>query len=183
MIRHRLSLPVGVVICLLMFVSCLSRYRLDLYMLSGEERTKVKIEQTEYVTGARIRDPYADEKLIVGDGNCVILHTGARGQRLETDMTETLMLQYDEYVRCLVYLELPAEPRADSLSLDGRGFVQILGRYDQPAERKIYTAHSGTLVVDSIVDDRLYAAIEGDFRNTNGESVGYTGRFRVKIAD
>jgi hypothetical protein len=152
-------------------------------MTAGGEKKKVKVERTEYVARAKIFDPYAEEKLETGEGNCIILHTGARGDRLETDQTETLMLGYDEYLRCLVYMEIPEPPRAGTLDLAGRSFVQILGRYDQPTEKKIFSAHAGLLVIDSLAKGRLFGTIDGDYRNPDGVSVEFSGKFKVRIAD
>jgi hypothetical protein len=176
------SYRTGLIIILLATSACVSRYRLNLYMATETWEKKAKIERSEYVVGAEIRDPYAQEKLVQGDANCLILRIGLRGRRIGTDMTETLFLGYDEYLRCLLYLELPETPETGSLKLKDRSFVQILGRYEESAEMKIFLPESGAVVVDSIVDKKLYASLDGNYLNNENTLVRFFGQFRVKVA-
>ncbi len=182
--RRTILVTVGAISVSMLLLSCISRYRLDLYMTVGDEaQRKIKVEKTEYVKGAVIRDPMAVEKLAIGDGNCVILHTGARGDRIETDRSETLMIDYDEYVRCLLYFELPGTLRVETLSLEGRSFVKILGRYQQSMENTTFQAVSGTLAIDSIAGRKLYCSIDGTYHNGAKEQLLFSGRLKVKIED
>ncbi|HUV29770.1 MAG TPA: hypothetical protein VMY05_01575 [Acidobacteriota bacterium] len=159
--------------------ACTSRYRLDLYMVTGEFDKKVKIENTEYVQAATIRDPFADVKLQSGDGSCLILSIGTRGERLEVDRSQ--LLGYDEYFRCLLYLQLPRDLRPDTIVLENNSFAHVIGRYDQPPEEKIFLADSGTLVLDSLPKKLLFGTINGEYRNRTGETFRFNGRFKVRV--
>ncbi len=163
--------------------ACISRYRTDLYMVTESGQDKIKVEQTEYVVGAVISDPYAEQKIVQGDGNCIILHTGTRGKGLKSDLTETWFLSYDEYFQTLIYIELPPEPQAGEFDLADRSFVQILGRYEQSAETKIFLPSDGELTIDSIANQRMFCALDGEYRNNSGDSLTYRGKFKIKIAD
>jgi len=165
---------------LLLALSCTSRYRLDFYMVTGEESKKVKIERTEYVQGATISDPFADEKLRPGIENCIILRVGTRGEQLKVNLS-TLM-GYDEYFRCLVYLQLPPEPKPDTINLIDESFVHVLGQYEIAHEQKIFLPDSGTLVVDSLKGKHLFATLTGYYRNRLDATIGFNGRFKVKVA-
>jgi len=165
---------------LLLTLSCTSRYRLDFYMVSGEQSKKVKIEQTEYVQGATITDPYADEKLKPGIGNCIILNIGTRGEQLQVSLST--LVGYDEYFRCLVYLQLPPEPKPDTVNLIDESFTHVLGQYDIPHDQKIFLPDSGVLVVDSLAGKHLYATMTGYYRNQLDATIGFNGQFKVKIA-
>jgi hypothetical protein len=164
-------------------VACISRYRTNLYMVTEGGQDKIKVEQTEYVVGAVISDPYAEQKIVQGDGNCIILHTGTRGKGLNSDLTESLFLGYDEYLQTLIYIQLPPEPQPGELDLADRSFVQILGRYEQPAEMKIFLPSNGELTIDSIVSQKMFCALDGEYRSNNGDSLTYRGKFKIKIAD
>ena len=174
--------PVLLLVVLLLSFACVSRYKMELFMDTGTETKRVKVEQTEYLMDARIADPYASKKLEPGEGSCIILRTGARGDRVETDMTETLILSYDEYFRCLIYLQLPQPPVVDTMVLERISFAQVLGRYDQPVDTKIFLPERGTIAVDSIVDKKLYGTLDGTYRNNVGTPLNFRGQFRVRIA-
>jgi hypothetical protein len=177
---------IGILLILFMVAigtACISRYRTDLYMVTESGQDKIKVEQTEYVVGAVINDPYAEQKIVQGDGNCIILHTGTRGEGLKSNLTETLFLSYDEYLRTLIYIQLPPEPQPGVVDLDDRSFVQILGRYEQPTETKIFLPSNGELTIDSIADQKMFCALDGEFRNNSGDSLTYRGKFKIKIAD
>ena len=165
---------------LLLTLSCTSRYRLDFYMVSGEQSKKVKIEQTEYVQGATISDPAADEKLTPGIGNCIILNIGTRGEQLQVSLST--LIGYDEYFRCLVYLQLPPEPKPDTINLIDESFVHVLGQYEIPHDQKIFLPDSGVLVVDSLAGKHLFATMTGYYRNQLDTTIAFNGRFKVKIA-
>jgi len=167
-------------VLLVLCLTCTSRYRLNLYLVVDGVDKKVKVETTEYVQGATIADPFAEDKLTAGDGNCIILSLGRRGEKQEVGSYS--FMGYDEYLRCLLYLQLPLKPEADTINLQRNSFVQFMGRYDVPAEEKIFLPESGTLVVDSLVDKRLYGTVDGAYTNKQGQEVGFTGRFKVKIA-
>jgi len=116
---------------LLLLAGCTSRYRLNLYLIQGETRSKIKVEKTEFITRAVLGDPMARDKLIPGDGNCLILITGSRGRSLDTEVQD--LISYDRYTRYRVFLQLPPTVKAGSISLPDNSFVQMLGRYEVAA--------------------------------------------------
>lgn len=168
-------------VAILLVLACTSRYRLDLYMTADLQYKKVKVEQTEFVMGAVISDPFAEEKLRPGSGNCVILNLGTRGEPLEVDKSN--LLGYDEYFRCLLYLQLPVRPERGVIALEDNSFVQILGRYQTPQENKVFLPDSGSLVIDSLAGKRLFGTIHGVYRSLLEQNLQFDGRFKVKIAD
>jgi hypothetical protein len=161
--------------------SCKSRYRLNLYMLSGGEQKKIKVEATEFARGAIIQDPLAEQKLRAGTGNTVILNLGGRGRSVQ--MGEEHLLKFDEYFRCQLYIQLPLELRPDTLDLPENSFAQIQGRYDLKVEEKTFLADSGTVILDSLHKDDLYATIDGRFLNQFEDTLGFAGQFKVKVTD
>lgn len=181
---HRRSISfLTFILVLSILAGCVSRYHMALFMVSNDEQKKVKVDGTEYVTKVNISDPYAANKLAPGDGNCIILRTGTRGEKYQTDMTESLFLGYDEYLKTFVYLEVPGEPEAGSIPLtDKNSFVQVLGRYEQPDEEKIFLPQSGSLVIDSIAGKQMYCTLDGKYANRKGTPLGYVGQFKVKIS-
>lgn len=180
--RRFISLSTFLLIATLLF-GCVSRYHMALYMVANDEQKKVKIDGTEYVTKVNIADPYAAGKLVLGDGNCIILKTGARGQKYQTDMTQSFILGYDEYLRTLIYLEIPGSPGVDSIPLtDENSFVQVLGRYEQSDEEKIFLPKSGSLVIDSISGNKMFCTLDGKYANRQGTPLDYVGQFKIKIA-
>jgi hypothetical protein len=165
---------------LLAIVTCTSRYRLNLFLVRGEETSKVKVEKTEYVMEGVLNTPLAQEKIVKGPGNCIVLITGTRGETVRTDVST--LVGYDTYLRYKVFLQLPSRPDKATLPLENSSFVQLLGQYDIPLEEKMYLAREGSLVVDSISDKHLFGTIDGNYENNLGEPISFRGRFRVKIS-
>ncbi len=160
-------------------VGCASRYRLEMFLTADETRRKMKVEGTEYIANALI-NPTADEKTSAGPGNCIMLILGTRGERGKTPQYSAI--SYDEYLLYRLYLQLPAEPKPSAIPLIGNSFVQLIGRYDQPAEAKLFLPEFGTLVIDSVTSKHLYGTIDGRFNNTQGEPLAVDGKFKVKVA-
>jgi hypothetical protein len=175
----------GIIALFLVFtiiIGCASRIRLDLFMDTNGKQQKVKVELTQFVSKSVLLDPKSDEKLRVGDGNCVIITTGTRGKPQEK-ISVYDVLQYDEYIKCRLYLQLPSNLVPGSQPLEGRSFVQILGRYDKPVETKLFLPKSGSVIVDSVANDRLFGTINGKFANAEGSPLNFNGKFKVKIKD
>ncbi|UCC44831.1 MAG: hypothetical protein JSU65_02590, partial [Candidatus Zixiibacteriota bacterium] len=116
---NRMSHPVFVgtiaVAVMCTVAGCTSRYRLDLHMTIAEQRKKVKVESTECVRQSQLNDAYAVEKLVAGEGNCIILHLGTRGEAV--DVKKESLLKYDEYLRCRLYAQLPSRLEPDKIAL------------------------------------------------------------------
>ncbi|MFZ5979745.1 MAG: hypothetical protein ACOYVF_03855 [Candidatus Zixiibacteriota bacterium] len=169
-----------ILLTLLVF-ACSSRYRMEMFMDTGDERREVRVEEKEFFPNTVLNDPYADMKLLNGDGNCLIVTIGARGDHVETDRLKNLIFEYDEYLKKRIYLQLPGELRPMAINLTGKSFIQLLGRYDQPADNKIFVPQSGTLVIDSLVNQMLFATLNGLYATNSGETVAFDGRFKVKL--
>ena len=91
-------------------------------------------------------------------------------------------MQYDESFRCRLYLQLSSEISPGAVSLKDNSFVHVQGRYELPEHAKIYVGEDGTLMVDSLVKDKLYASIDGRYQNRNADTISFNGQFKVKIA-
>lgn len=166
-------------LCLLVVAGCASRYRLPLYLDLDENRRVVKVEQTQYLLKARLGDPYQEQKVIAGDGTCLVLLTSTGGEKIE--LPQKSLLSFDEYLRIRLFVELPDRPSRGTIELKGHSFVQLLGRYALQTEEKIFLPSTGTMVIDSIAKSHLFATIKGDFANTKGRPLNLNGQFRAKI--
>ena len=169
------------VISLLLAISaCTSRYRLDLLMALGGESRKVKIEATRYIREARLGNPHADRKVLPGEELVVVVRTSARGATLPHSPL-TKAMQFDEYLRSDLYLQLPDPVGPGSQPLVGHSFVQVLGRFEQSAEEKVFVpADDGELAIDSVTSKYVYATIHGRYENRAGQTLTMTGGFRVE---
>jgi len=152
-----------------------------MFMDFGEERKKVKVEQTEFLENTTLNQPFADIKVLQGTGHCLIVTISTRGEKLPTDRFRTLMFEYDEYLMQKLYIQLPFEFEAQKISLSGNSFIHLLGRYDQPPETKIFVPQSGSLVIDSLAKNTLYGTIDGRYENSEKMVVVVEGKFKVKM--
>ncbi len=178
--RAIFSRTVLVLLFLTFLAGCTSRYRMELFEVRGEGQRKIKVEKTQYITGAVLADPMAAEKVVKGNGSCIVLNTGARGDMAETD--KATLVGYDKYLRYMIYMQLPQNVRVETYPLDDRSFAHLLGEYELPAGEKMFLCTGGSLVVDSIPKKHLYGEIKADYENAKGEPVTFQGRFRVKVA-
>ena len=137
------------------------------------------MEKTEFVMDGVLGDPMARDKVVAGPGNCLILTTGSRGGG--TSDEESVLIDYDRYLRYKIFLQLPSRLQRGALPLENNSFVQLLGFYERPPENKIYIARSGEFSVDSLTDKHLFGSIDGSFENELQEPVTFKGEFRVKI--
>ena len=165
---------------LLVFIGCTSRYRLDLYMSLGEKQKRVKVERTEFVLDAELGDPFADQKIIAGDGGVVIVTTSARGDKLETELEG--IFGFDEYLSSRLLLEVKQPLQKDSSNLVGSSFVHLLGKYDWTPEAKIFMPQEGYLKIDSVTSKNLFGTVDGTFLNEREQEIAFNGRFKVKIS-
>ncbi|MCM2271106.1 MAG: hypothetical protein NDJ18_00905 [candidate division Zixibacteria bacterium] len=178
---RKITLLLTISVLLAVVVSCTSRYRIELFQTADEVRRKVKVESTQYIPGRVLGDPNAIEKFAAGNGNTMIVTTGTRGV---TQGAETYaVLRFDEYFRCDIYFELPEPVLVDSLPLMDNSYLWIKGRYDQPAGSRLFMPESGYLAIDSIASGRLYATLNGVFRNADATPLAFDGQFRVKFKD
>lgn len=159
--------------------ACASRYRRDLFLVEGSDLNKVKVEKTEFVIDGILGDPQADEKVVTGPGNCLILTTGSRGETAEGERQD--LVGYDRYVRYKIFLQLPSRLQVGELPLENNSFVQLLGFYELPAEEKIFIARAGKFAIDSLTDKQLFGSMDGTYENNLKEPVKFRGEFKVKI--
>jgi hypothetical protein len=167
------------VVAAALLVSCTSRYRLELFLTTESVTKKVKVEQTEYVPGSVLNDPYAREKLIRGDGSALVVATGTR-LRPAADR-RVFMFGFDEYLRCRIYIQLHQDLAAGAIELKDNSFVQVLGRYDLPTEAKIFLPDSGRIVVDSVTSRHLFVTIHAKYENREQVPLAFDGRFKARL--
>lgn len=165
---------------LLLIIGCTSRYRLDLYMSLGEEQKRVKVERTEFVLDAELGDPFANQKVIAGDGGVVIVTTGIRGAKLENELEG--IFGFDEYISSRLFLQVKRPLQKDSLNLTGNSFVHLLGKYDWSPEAKIFMPREGYLKIDSVTSRDFFGTVNGTFRNNQDFEIAFNGRFKVKVS-
>jgi hypothetical protein len=177
------AIPLAIWLCgvaLTTIAGCTSRYRLDLYITEQASRRKVDVQETQYLRGSVLADPTAQNKILPGPGNAIVITFSTRGQR--ESRPEYSVLTYDEQLTYRVYLQLLERPQPSTVPLRGNSFAQLLGSYEQQPEEKIYLPDSGTFVIDSVTTKRLFGAIHGDFVNSRGTPITLDGKFSVKIA-
>jgi len=158
---------------------CVSRYRMDLFMVHGENRQKVDIEATAYVIDTRLNDPLAENKLGPSTtSSTVTISVGTRGTQTDKD----LVLGFDEYLKYRIFIEIPTPLTPGPVELAGHSFVQMLKRYELPPEQKLYKPVSGRFVVDSVRESDLYASLQdGLWKNSIDSTVAFEGRLKIKI--
>ena len=168
------STLVGLTIC-----GCASRYRLEFYMDADNARRRLKVEQTQYLLNAHLGDPFDDQKVISGEGKCLVLLASARGERI--DIPASGVLGFDEYLKVRLFVELTDPVKPGAFDLKARSFAQMLGRYNLSPEDKIFLPDSGRMVIDSIAKEHLYASLNGKFVNSSGTPIRFDGQFRARI--
>ncbi|MCX6834610.1 MAG: hypothetical protein NTW07_05665, partial [candidate division Zixibacteria bacterium] len=106
-----------VLFCSLLIPGCASRYRVELFLMQNDQRTEVKVEKSEYLIGTVLGDPSSGDKVSPGDGNCLVIITGSRGQTLDTKAED--LVSFDRYDRFRIFLQLPSVITPDTLPLEG----------------------------------------------------------------
>lgn len=154
---------------------------MSLYLEIDSKRTKAKVEQSEFYTGVTLGDPFSDEKIAKGDKSVLVITTGSRGHTIKTS-TGT-MIDYDEHLRCKVYLQTDREPAAGRMILADNSFVQLLGRFEQSRQSKTFLPASGFFVIDSIAGGHLFGDIDGSYRNSEGQVLSFDGKFKASISN
>lgn len=180
--KYQLLILSGVVL-FLAAGACSSRYRLNLAVTTEGIRKDFKVEQTQFVTGGVLADPYSDPKVATGDGNAVVLTLGTRWDKpLPTGQTIKLV-SFDEYLRMRLYLGLPAVLEPGLFETEGRSFVQLLERYDWSPEARMFVARGGFFTVDSVVSKMIFVTIDNRYQNQAGDSLNVSGQFKLKISN
>lgn len=175
----RLILTVVVAtVMLALGTGCISRYTMDLFFEHGSLSKKIDVESTEFVHDALLNSPFEREKIILGQGNCVVIHVGTRGETLEKEPED--LIAWDRHVRYDIYLQLPSRVEPTTINLENNSYVQLYGEYDRPPEDRVFSARDGLLVLDSIPNKFLYATIDGVFVNPLSDTVKFQGQFRVR---
>ena len=96
-------LPV-IFITLTLLLACTSRYRLDLFMTVDQEKKKVKVDESQFLKGTSLGDPYSEKKLASGSGSVLIITTGTRGMRYKQSLSG--LFGFDEYLICRLYRDV-----------------------------------------------------------------------------
>ncbi len=172
-------LPIIALLVCMVLMACTSRYRLDFHMIHSDELHKVKVERTQYLTGAVLDDPFGREKVMPGPGNCIVLTTGSRGRTLSDN--PDVLVAFDRYLRYSIFLQLPSRPEQDTIQVVNNSFVQLMEHYELSDEERMFFARSGTLVVDSIPGKHLYGTLRAYYENATGQPTQFDGQFKVKI--
>lgn len=161
--------------------ACNSRYRLSLFLVEGDQRTRVKVEKTEYMLGVVLGDPMSREKVEPGDGNMLVLLTGSRGETVNDDNPN--LMKFDRHVRYRLFVQMDTVLSTGSTALKNNSLVQMMGRYEMDALDKLFYPTAGEMVVDSISGNKLFGNIDGRFENHKGTAVAFVGRFKAKVSD
>lgn len=170
-------LTLAVIVLMLVASSCASRYRLDLYLTVEEDRRHIQVESTQYVWGAKLGNPYADNKLDEGTGHVAIATIGTRQSQGEKSLWGGFAS--DEYLRCQLYMEVPPDFGPDTAVLAGNSIVHLLGRYELPIEERIFLPKEGFYILDSIADDAVFFSVDGTFANKSGELLRFDGKVKI----
>jgi hypothetical protein len=141
----------------------------------------VKVETTHYAPNTILNAPEAQQPILPGTRSTAVITTSMRGRESKAEGSQ--VFGFDEYLRVRVYLEFPAPLVPDTLSLAGRSYAHMLGRYEMSADNKIFRPASGTLVIDSVVKKHLYASIDGTYLNPDSMALTCSGQFKIKIQD
>ena len=170
-----------ILLVLLSLLSCSSRYKLDLFMISETGNSKVKVEKTDYISNVRLGDPFGDIKILPGESNVGILTVGTRGFTYKKDAED--FLTFDEYLRNRIYFQFPKPLKTGTFELKNNSFIHLLGRYDWQAEDKIFLPLSGQVVIDSITEKNLFGQVAGKYENRAKIQFEFNGQFKLKISD
>ena len=165
---------------IMLATACTSRYRLDLFLVEGETRSRIKVEKTEFMAGAVLGDPMSRDKVEPGDGNILVLITGSRGRTLDKEARD--LVSYDRYTRYRLFIQLAPTVEVGQTALKDNSLVQLMGRYELSAEAKLYYPLGGDMIIDSVADNNLFGNIDGQFKNSDGETVAFEGKFKAKIS-
>jgi len=179
MSRHTLHITFALLL-LILSAACTSRYRLDLLMAVEKEAPgKVKVVSARCLPHTRLGSPATDRKLLPGDRTALVIRTSARGETLPFSPLAKA-LQFDENIQTELYLEIDEPPAAGNWTLEGRSFVQVLGRFDRPAEEKLFLPEpQGWVAVDSVTTKHLYVSLLGEYRNHVGQLLTFDGKVRI----
>ena len=103
--RHIVGLVVACVLATLWF-GCASRYRLELTITDEGVPHRVKVEQTQFASGAILGDATSDRQVEPGNANCLVVSAGIQVKsRLPIGKYD--ILQYDEHLQYRIFLHLP----------------------------------------------------------------------------
>lgn len=174
------SIVIMLAVMTAILTACSSRYRFDMHLTTDEFESHVKVESSEFAEHCGLGDPYEEVKTVAGTGSCLVLTLKGRGSLGPQEKEQ--IVRFDEHVTCRLHVELPTLEKGRSLNLVDNSFVHRLGRYDIPAEEKVYLPISGTMMMDSLSGDFLFATVHGNFATRGRKTLGINGQFRVRIA-
>jgi len=146
-------------------------------MQTEEWRRKVKVEGTQYIRDA-VLELRTETKLETGIGTVMMMLVSTRGERADSNVA--MLFGFDENLQCRLFVQLPPEPAPGQYGLLDSSFAQLLGRFDQPTEDKLFLADSGLMVIDSLTAKNLFGKFSGYYSNSSGVPLIFDGRIRIK---
>lgn len=151
---------------------------MDLFMTLDQERSRVKVEESRYIENSRLNYPNEESKILRGNEAVIVVKTGTRGRLVETSTSN--LFGYDEYLRCKLFIQLSPELTEGAIGDKELSFVQVLGRFEQEAETKLFLYEEGSLVVDSTTSRHIYLSLDATFRNNSDHILAIDGVIKIK---
>ena len=180
------SSPIKIAVIVFLFtfsiilsLSCSGKFARNMSIIFNENQSKLKIEETKYIPGSVIANPFKDVKIKSGDGSMVTFVTGYRGNTMK-DMTD-IMIGFDKYVKHKIYFQLPSLPDTGTYQLKDRSLIQLLGHYELTETSKIYLPVSGFIAIDSINGNKMFGTVRGKYENNEKTPLELDGNFTVKM--
>lgn len=147
-------------------------------MTLDQERNRVKVEESIYIENSRLNSPDAESKILRGNEAVIVVKTGTRGKLVETATSN--LFGYDEYLKCKLFIQLSPDLTMGAIGDKELSFVQILGRFEQEAETKLFLYDEGSLVVDSTTAKHIYLSLGATFRNDSDQILIIDGVVKVR---
>jgi len=167
------------ILSIIVLASCYGKYARNLYMTFNEAQSKIKIEESKYIPGSVIANPFHDVKIKSGDGSILTIVTGHRGKTMK-DMTD-IMIGFDKYVKHTIYFQLPALPDTGTYQLKDRSLIQLMAHYELSESSKIFLPVSGFIAIDSINGNKMFGTVRGKYENNDSTPLELDGNFTVKM--
>lgn len=166
------------ILTIALIAGCASRYKLDLLMQSDGFDDKLKVNQTHFYPNTQLTDPYLDEKITKGSDNVLVATVSTRWV-MQSDQD----FIFDENWKSYLFLQLPNPLKNDSLNINDRSFVTLLGYYQLSNDERIFNAESGFLKVDSVTDKNVFVSLNGIYKSKAGRILNINGELKGKVAE
>jgi len=169
------------VLCFVLIIvslSCASRYRMDLFLTLEQERYNLNIEQSRLLPNTILVFDQSNNRITNGIGNTSIVTVGTKVK--DTIQANYPLFQMDEYLRCDLYIQFPDIIKPATSDLQENALLEILEKYEVPAEEKLFMPVSGTCTVDSITPQHIFCSVTGEFANNKGRTLTIDGAFKIE---